>query len=86
MSQYDAYKKKIELLSAGILENLKAKANTNAIWTFWQATGQECYYIKLGGVVPEEIIKKAAESMTKAFRGAYVVRRGTEIIITPKCA
>lgn len=80
------YKKRIESRASGILEDLKAKANTNAIWTFWQATGQECYYIKFNGVVPEEIIKKAAESMTKAFWGASVARRGTEIIITPKHA
>ncbi len=77
------YKKKIELRSAGILGNLKAKAR----WTFWQATGQECYYIELDPGTPEETIEKAASGMTKAFRASYVARaRKTVIVITPKCA
>lgn len=79
------YKKKIELRSAGILGNLKA--NARARWTFWQATGQECYYIELDPGTPEETIEKAASGMTKAFRASYVARaRKTVIVITPKCA
>ena len=79
------YKRKIELRSAGILENLKA--STRARWTFWQATGQECYCIEFAAGTPEEIIEKAASGMAKAFRASYVARaRQTTIVITPKCA
>lgn len=79
------YKKKIESRAAGILENLKADAR--ARWTFWQATGQECYYIKFSEGTPEEIVKKAADGMTKAFRAATITRvKETAIVITPKCA
>lgn len=78
------YKKKIELRSAGILGDMKA--NTRARWTFWQATGQECYYIEFAPGTPEEIIKKAMDGMTKAFRAANVTRTKKAIVITPKCA
>lgn len=79
------YKKKIESRSAGILGNLKAR--TRAQWTFWQATGQECYYIEFAPGTPEEIVKKAMDGMTKAFRAANVVSpRKATIVITPKCA
>lgn len=79
------YKKKIESRSAGILGNLKA--TTRARWTFWQATGQECYCIEFAPGTPEEIVKKAMDGMTKAFRAANVVSpRKATIVITPKCA
>lgn len=78
------YKKKIESRASGILENLKA--NTRAQWTFWQATGQECYCIEFAPGTPEEIIKKAIDGMTKAFRAANVTCAKKAIIITPKCA
>lgn len=79
------YKKKIESRSAGILGNLKAR--TRAQWTFWQATGQECYYIEFAPGTPEEIVKKAMDGMIKAFRAANVVSlRKATIVITPKCA
>lgn len=79
------YKKKIESRSAGILGNLKAA--TRARWTFWQATGQECYYIEFAPGTQEEIVKKAMGGMTKAFRAANVASpRKNTIVITPKCA
>lgn len=79
------YKKKIESRTAGILGNLKAR--TRAQWTFWQATGQECYYIEFAPGTPEEIVKKAMDGMTKAFRAARIISpRKNTIVITPKCA
>lgn len=79
------YKKKIESRAAGIVVNLKA--TTRARWTFWQATGQECYHIEFAPGTSEEIVKKAMDGMTKAFRAARIVSpRKATIIITPKCA
>lgn len=50
------YKKKIESRAAGIVENLKATAR--ARWTFWQATGQECYYIEFAPGRRKKLLRK----------------------------
>ena len=71
-----------------IAEVLKTgNINVDARWTFWQPTGQECYYIEFAPGTPEEIVKKAMDGMTKAFRAALPVSpRKAAIVITPKCA
>lgn len=72
MNQLDAYKKKIESRTAGILKSLKIPLTKRPQWVKWNGTGKLAYLILFPYDVSRDDLNKAAAGMKHAFRAAEV--------------